>query len=366
VGSARRAVPAAMLAVVIAAVLAAAGCGNLRSPGDREAPGGRESPEGPASGGRVRIVTTVFALGEFAGAVGGDRVAVEYLVPAGGHAHEFEPTPRDLERILDADIFLYNGAGFEPWVEHMLARVQGARVRAVDASQGIDLLEAGGLEAGEPDEAGGGSGTGGTGVAGGAVDPHVWLDPLRAARQVSVIADAVAAVDPAGAAAYRANRDAYVRRLEELDRRWAAALGGCRVRDFVAEHGAYGYLADRYGLRQVAVTGLASDQDPTPRRLAEIAALMAERGIGVVYREPGSTTGVAEALAAETGARVLLLDPLETPGAAAAVGAGAGAAARAGAGATPGAAAEAPGEAYLAVMERNLEALAQGLDCASR
>ncbi|HEX6989396.1 MAG TPA: zinc ABC transporter substrate-binding protein [Bacillota bacterium] len=316
----------------VAMVLWVAGCGAFR-------------PSQPLDEEPVRAVTTVYALADFTRAVGGDRVIVEQLAPHGGHGHEYEPTPRDLEKILNAGLFIYNGAAFEPWIDQVLGLVEGAGgVTPLDASRGIALLAAddpGGAQDGHPG-AGVGRRAGAPGPDIQGVDPHVWLDPRRAARQVAVIAEALTAVDPGGEARYRAGAEAFRAQLEELDRRWAAGLAGCRLRDFVVEHGAFGYIAERYGLHQVAVTGLAADQPPTPGRLAELTAFVAERGIRVLFYDPGSGAGAVRALAADTGARLLPLHPLETLAA--------GEAER--------------GDSYLTIMRANLEALQQGLECA--
>ncbi|HEX6990178.1 MAG TPA: metal ABC transporter substrate-binding protein [Bacillota bacterium] len=323
---------------VVALVFWVAGCGAFR-------------PSQPPDQEPVRAVTTVYALADFTRAVGGDRVAVEQLAPEGGHGHEHEPTPRDLEKILNADLFIYNGAAFEPWIDQVLGLIEGADgVRPVDASRGIALLAAddpGGADghpgAGAGPRSGLGAGTRASApvpdVHG--VDPHVWLDPRRAAQQVAVIAEALTAVDPGGEAGYRAGAEAFRAQLEELDRHWTEGLAGCRLRDFVVDHGAFGYIADRYGLHQVAVTGLAADQPPTPGRLAGLTAFVVERGIRVLFYDPGSGAGAVRALAVDTGTRLLPLHPLETPAA--------GEAQR--------------GENYLTIMRANLEALQQGLEC---
>jgi len=313
-----------IVVLMLVLALTAASCGGLR-PWRAPAEPAEPLPEPP-----VRLVTTVYALAEFSRAVGGDRVAVELLVPAGGHAHDYEPTPRDVERILRADVFVYNGAAFEPWVDQVVELIGAGPPHAVDASGGIELHRAG-----DPGTAGGSErGT----------DPHVWLDPQRAARQVAAITEALVQVDPAGEGLYRANAGTFHGRLAALDGQGREALAGCRLRHFIVDHGAFGYLAGRYGLVQVAVTGVAADHEPPPRRLAELAAFMREQGIAVVYREPGTISGALEALAAETGAAILTLHPLETPGA--------GEEARAG--------------TYLTIMEENFEALRQGLDCPAR
>lgn len=286
-----------LVGVAVLAAVVAAGCGG-------GAPA--SSPD------RLPVVATLYPLAEFVQRIGGDRVAVRTLVPAGVEPHEYDPTPRDLAAVDRARVFVYNGAGFEPWIRRLLPELP-ARVIAVDASQGL--------------------------ARGG--DPHVWLDPVLAQAQVEQIRAALARADPAGAGAYAAGARAWQAELEALHRRYAEVLGRCRRKEFITAHAAFGYLADRYGLTQVAISGVTPEAEPSPARLREVVEFVRARGIRVIYAERGENRRVVEAVAQETGARVGVLHPLEALTRTE----------------------QAQGRTYLGVMDDNLRALAEGLDC---
>lgn len=340
---------AGAVAVCVCA-LALAGC-VPRQPAQRSAaaPAGEES--------RLAVVVTLYPLEEFAREVGGDRVAVSSLLTPGVHAHDFEPTARDLERLLASDLFVYNGAGFEPWVPEVVGTLAAAPdgPRVLDASAGLALrpYDEPGLEdahdhAGEAghdhrDEHGHGHKAEVGGVRGQVADPHVWLDPLRALRQLETVRDALVELDPAEADAYRARAAAYAERLRALDREFAAALRSCRSRELVVQHASFGYLAERYGLRQVSVAGLAGTDEPGPRRLKELVEWMRVRKVTAMFYEQRVDTRLAEALAEEAGAETLALHSLENLTAEE----------------------RARGETYLSLMRANLGQLVRGLGCAA-
>lgn len=257
--------------------------------------------------GTMSVVATFSTLAGFVEQTGGDRVAVRTLVPPGVPPHDYEPAPRDRAALERAKVFVYNGVGFEPWLDRVLADLPASLVR-VDA---------------------------GAGIAARARDPHVWLDPVLAAAQVDAIRDGLIRADPDGRMHYAAGAAAFRRELEALSRRYAQVLAGCRRREFVTSHAAFGYLAARYGLREVPIAGIDPEGEPSPARLREIVAFIRASGTAVVFAEPGGQDRVAEAVAREAGARVSTLDPLEGR----------------------------RGGSYVTVMDDNLGRLAEGLDC---
>ncbi|HEX7126343.1 MAG TPA: zinc ABC transporter substrate-binding protein [Thermodesulfobacteriota bacterium] len=279
-----------------------------------------------AESGRVTVVATVYPLAEWAARVGGNRVAVANLIPAGSDPHDFEPTPADLRRLREADVVLTLGPGFQPAIDRALRTRTPGQVRLV-ATEGLALRA--------PAEGGDDHGDDLPG------DPHVWLDPVLAKQIVGRIADTLGAADPAGAAAYAANARAYQAQLDDLDARYARTLASCAHRDLVTSHAAFGYLAARYGLHQVPIQGLSPEAEPTPRRLAELVAFVKRRGIRYVFTETVVNPRAAETLARESGAGTLVLHTLETLSQAEV----------------------AQGKTYLGVMAENLRALATGLEC---
>ncbi len=273
---------------------------------------------GPAE--RLSVVASFYPLFEFAGHVGGDRVRVRRLVPAGAEPHDYEPTPRDVIALHEARVVIYNGAGLEPWARRVLPQIPG-RVVKVNATEGIALAS--------------------SGEGRGATDSHVWLDPLLAQRQVDNILAGLVKADADGKATYEANAAAFKARLAGLHDRIATTLGPCRKKVFVVSHAAFGYFAARYGLTQIAIGGLAPEAEPSAAKIRAILRTIRRYDVRVIYHETLVSPRVANAIAREIGARTLVLNPLE--------------------GLTD--AEQRQGKGYFSIMDENLRNLVQGLDC---
>ncbi len=301
--------------------LAAGACGSDRS--DR------------ATGdGRVQVVASFYPVAEAAERVGGDHVRVVNLTPPGTEPHDLELSPREVDRLEDADLVLYLGQGFQPAVEEVAERRQGGSV---------DVLEAVELEKGaagfEPhsDEAAGEE----EHADEVARDPHFWLDPRRMANGVDRIEQALTKAAPEHAGAFATNAQRYKQGLAELDQELAAGLDDCDRRVLVTSHAAFHYLATRYNLEQRPIAGLSPEAEPDPARLAELADLIRDERVTTVFYESLVTPDVAETLAREAGIKTAVLNPLE--------------------GLTQ--ADMRQGKDYAAVMRENLAALADALGC---
>jgi len=262
---------------------------------------------GSASG-KVDVVTAFYPLQFIAERIGGDAVAVTNLAKPGAEPHDMELEPRQLAQIADAALVAYL-KGFQPAVDEAVA--QEAKDSAFDAASV------------EP-------------LAGG--DVHIWLDPSRLATVGDKLADRLAAVDPAHAPDYRTRAAAVRKDLENLDREYADGLRTCQRREIVTSHAAFGYLAARYQLRQIPITGLSPEEEPLPQRLAEVAAEARKYGATTIFFETLVSPKVAEAVAREVGATTAVLDPVE--------------------GLEPGST-----EDYVAVMRANLATLQKALGC---
>ena len=285
------------LLLTILALLAAAGC-QQASPPD----------------GKPLVVASVYPMYEFARQVAGDRARVVSLVPTGAEPHDWEPSPQDMAEIRRARLFVYNGAGLEPWAEKVKAELDAKTTAVVSASEGIPLV---------------------------GKDPHVWLDPTLARSEVETMRAALTRVDPGGAALYATRAQAFSAKLAALDERFAAGLRDCARREVVVSHAAFGYLTRRYGLEQVPVMGLAPESEPSPAALAAIVRLARQRKVEAVFFETLVNRRLADTLGREIGARALLLNPVE--------------------GLTREEAAA--GKRYLDLMEANLASLRDGLGC---
>ncbi|MGY1803846.1 metal ABC transporter substrate-binding protein [Blastococcus sp. SYSU D00922] len=307
------------LTALSSAVLLAAGCG---------------SDDGGTGGGDGLTVVAGFYPLEWAAArVGGERISVSSLTPPGAEAHDLELTPKDVAAVGEADLLVYLD-GFQPALDEA-AHSEGGD-HAWDAGQAADLVapeEHAEHEEGEHAEEDGHEHGDET------IDPHFWLDPTRLASVGDALAERLTELDPDGAATYEENADALRADLEGLDAEMEAGLAGCTVDTLVTGHDAFGYLADRYGLEVVGISGLSPSQEPDPSQLAEIATLVRERGVTTVYTETLVDPAVAETVADEAGVRTAVLDPIE------------------------GLTDESQGEDYLQVMRANLATLQEGQSC---
>ncbi len=261
----------------------------------------------------LTVAATFYPLYEFASRVGGERVIVRSLVPTGVEPHDFEPTPKEVASLTRTRLIIYNGAGFEPWLEKLLPAVPADTVR-VNTSAGLPLV---------------------------GKDPHVWLDPVLAARQVERILEGLNRADPDGRAVYATNGERLRADLDALHRRFAATLANCARRVFITTHAAFGYLARRYGLTQISISGLSPEAEPSAARLKTIVQEARRAGVPVIYFETLVSPRVAEVIAREVGARTAVLNPVE--------------------GLT--AQEQRQGQNYFTVMDENRRALAAGLDC---
>ena len=249
--------------------------------------GGGAERTGPAAARPLEVVAAFYPLAWAATVVGGDAVEVSDLTPAGAEPHELELRPSQVVRIIDADLVIVMGAGFQPSVEAVVAERQGATLSVFDA-----------LDVGRDPERG--------------ADPHVWLDVEQMGAIVDAISRALGDAAPDRRATFDHNADVVGAALNTLDREYAAALSSCAHRELITSHDAFGWLADRYGLITVPIAGVSPDAEPSAERLAELTALVAEYDATTIFAEVIVSPAIAETLASEVGGvSVAILDPIE-------------------------------------------------------
>jgi zinc transport system substrate-binding protein len=247
-----------------------------------------------------KVVASLFPLQEFARGVGGDKVQVVLLLPPGAEAHTWEPRPSDVVRISRADIFIYVSPILEPWIDKVLRAVQSKKLRVLEASQGLPLIKA------EETEERAGRAGGSRGPE--KMDPHLWLDFALDQKIVDAICEAFSEKDPVHAAFYKNNAEIYRGKLNDLDQRYRQALAKCRHRQILLSgHSAFAYLAKRYGLRQMALSGISPDAEPTPKKMAEVIETAHKTGIKFIYAEEWVNPKLSQALSKEAGVGVLTL-----------------------------------------------------------
>lgn len=251
------------------------------------------SPASGAGPDRIRVVTTIYPILEFARAVAGERGEAVLLLPPGAEVHTWQPRAGDVLKLSSCDLLIRVGLGLEPWLDDLLGGLDSDSFRVLDLGRRL---------AGE------------AGLPGEDDDPHIWLDFGLDLRIVDAIRRELSAIVPESAGLFRANAEAYAARLEDLDRRFREGLASCaRKTVIIAGHAAFGRLLSRYGLEQVPLYGLSPDAEPTPSRLAEIVRLARARGIRVVYTEAGEPVKLAAVLCREIGARTLSLNAGHNP-----------------------------------------------------
>lgn len=280
----------------------AAGCGNTAKPA-------AETKGAPQ---KLAVGASLYTLAEFARQVGGDRVTVTQFIPQGVEPHDWEPTPKDLAKLQGQKVFLYNGKGLEPWIENAKKASAEKQVAFVEASRGIasltmiaeedehDQKDAAKQESSAKDQ-----------TPEMVEDPHVWLDPLLAKQQVNTIKDALIQADPDGKTYYEERAAAYSKELDKLDADYRAMIAKATQKDFVTTHAAFGYMAKRYGLQQLAIMGVSPHAEPTPADMAKLVNEVKEHQIKTIFFETLISPKLAETIAQQTGAKTLVLNPIE-------------------------------------------------------
>ncbi|MGQ0377323.1 MAG: metal ABC transporter substrate-binding protein [Nitrososphaerota archaeon] len=239
---------------------------------------------------KIIVITSFYPLFEFTKKVGGDRAEVTQLIPFGIEPHDWEPTVKDLQKMQQADLIVINGIGFENWANDFASI--NTDVIIVDTSKGITTNE--------------------NNLVNHPTDPHIWLNPVMAKKQVQNIADALMEIDPANKEYYNTNANSYILRLEGLDEKIKQELSQCTKNDFISFHSAFTYFADQYGLVQHSILESNEPHDePTSQNLENMINLATSLDIDVIFTEEAVDTRTSEVIADEIGGTVLVLSPLE-------------------------------------------------------
>lgn len=245
--------------------------------------------------GRLKVMASFYPMYDFAQKVGGDKVEVKDMVPAGTEPHDWEPAATDIRNLEDADVFVYNGADLEHWAEDVLATLENKDLVVTEASDGVELLD------GEGDHAHGDNGK----------DPHVWLDSLRAKKEMENIRDAFCQADPENRDYYEANYEKYAGEFDELDQEFREGLADAKSRDIIVAHEAFGYLCNAYDLKQLAIEGLTPDSEPDPAKMQEVIEYAKKYDIHTIFFEELASPKVAKTVAKEVDAVTAVLNPIE-------------------------------------------------------
>jgi len=271
---------------------------------------------------QLQVYTTLYPLEYFANEIGGAYVDVISILPAGSDPHTYEPTSKTMVDIATADVFIYNGANLETYAEKIQAALSEEKVKMTEATKGIDLLdsiheheeeaihvsaeESDDHEEHDEDE----EHIEYDGHNHGDVDPHVWLDPILAKELAENVKNTLVSLMPEQKESFEANYQDLVSRLEELDHTFHETIESYEKNKILVSHAGYGYWEKAYGIKQIAISGLSSSNEPSQKDLERIIEEVKENNIQHLFFEQNITPKVATVIQNETGIESLELHNL--------------------------------------------------------
>lgn len=241
------------------------------------------TPTNTSENKKIQVVTSFYPMYFFASEIGRDKADVVNITPAGSEPHDYEPTTQQLVKITASNLLILNGGKLEAWGDKIKDQLEGTNVHIIVAGDNLANKQ----------------------------NPHVWLDPVLAKQEAKNIEKGYEKADPQNTAFYQENLKTLEGKLDQLDTDFKNGLSSCPKKDFVTSHEAFGYLAARYGLNQVAISGVSPDEEPSAQKLAEIADFVRKESIKVIFFESLVSPKLSQTIAQETEAKTMVLDPIE-------------------------------------------------------
>ncbi len=240
---------------------------------------------------RIKVSASFYPLYFFSSEIGGEKAQTRNITPAGAEPHDYDPSTQDIAQIEDGNMLVLNG-GVEAWGDKIKDNLKGTKVKIVIAGEGLLNKEL--EEEGEKMQ-----------------DPHIWLNPQLAKKEAEKITQGYIALDPANTTYYKANESKLFAKLDELDSKYRQGLSSCLTKDIITSHAAFAYLAEQYGLRQVPISGISPDEEPSAQQLAEVAKFAKQNNVKYIFFESLVSPKLSETIAYEVGAKTMVLDPIE-------------------------------------------------------
>lgn len=259
---------------------------------------------------KIKINTTIFPLQEFASKIGGKYATVKNVVPPGVEPHDYEPTIQSMSQLSESDLFIYNGAGLEGFVDKALDTIDKEKTIVVEASDGIKLEEGADEHTAEEQKDKHSHHEPHNHAD---LDPHVFIDPIHSIKMAENIKNALVKKDPTHRNYYQKNFENLKEQLVSLDQKFTALMKHNHKKEILVSHAAYGYWEKRYGLRQIPIAGLSPSNEPTQKQLQTIIELSKRHHIHFVLYEDNIKPRVADTVKAEVGAEALSFHNMESP-----------------------------------------------------
>jgi len=297
----------------------------------------------------LQIITTFYPMQALTNAVVGDSAEVTVMME-NADAHEYEPSAQDIATLNEADVFVYNSEDMETFVPTLLESIDNPDLVIIEAASEVELIDGDVETVGETtseeeteeehtDEDTDAE-TEEDHDHSHETDPHTWLDPVNAVTEAQTIANVLTEADPDNAETYQENAGQFASDIMAVHDEYASLFESTETKTFLTQHAAFGYLANRYGLHQAAVTGVTESAEPSPKRIAEIVSYMEENNISVIYGQAGGATEIATTIASEVGGTVGELQSMES---------------------VDTSQYPADGDGFIAIIKANLESLAEGV-----
>ena len=255
---------------------------------------------------QFKVLTTFMPISLFTKAVAGNCAEVQALIPANSGPHDFQAKPADLNALRQAKVLVKNGLGMEGFLGKLIASADNKDLLVIDSSRGITTLDSP-AEEGHAEEAHSSHSNSNHGE----VNPHIWLDPLRAVSQVENIRDGLVKADPSCAASYRRNAATYIAKLQTLNAEISNQLNPYQGKTFVAFHDFAPYFANRYKLKADFLVDVP-ELNPSPADLMRVAADVKRSQLKALLSEPQEGGRSFNALAKDLGVKISVFDPMET------------------------------------------------------
>lgn len=254
---------------------------------------------------KLDVYTSIYPLFYIVEKIAGDHVNMTLIVPNGAELHNYHPSPHKLAGLEKADLFIYNGLGLEPWAQRAVQNLQNGNARIINASELVNLIpiESSLNEAGKSKEAGDEE------KKETEYDPHIWLDPVNMKKIASGICDQLIRLDSTNQTVYRRNYRLFAQELDRLDREFKEGLADKKQEYILVSHAAFGYLAKRYGFKQLTVSGITPHAEPSPAKLAHLVEFAERYNLEYIFMETLTNPRIVNILALEAGLKVLPLNP---------------------------------------------------------
>lgn len=249
----------------------------------------------------IIVSTSFYPLYYFTQQVGGDLITVNNITPAGNEPHEYEPTSNQIQEIYKSKLLIFNGADLDPWASKIKPDLEKANVKTVDMSTNFVILKP--LETANISET--------TIEEKEESDPHIWLSPKMAIKQVEIIRKKLVDIDPNNKDIYTANANSTINKLANLDNEYQVKLSKCDKKEIITSHNFLQYLAKEYGFISIPISGISPESEPSSKDLANIANIVRTKNTKYIFTETLASPKLAETVAVETGAQTLVFNPLE-------------------------------------------------------